>query len=269
SRCLRQLTSQGGAVASETLFTWDGERLVRARTRTVDADGEHVEEDHSYAYEPGSDLLLAERRRVWTSKADERPASPSNERLTSRTLTHDTGWLFHESAADGSVNVLLFPDGRIAEQADIDPWGRLGPAHRSQTLWRRQGQYQAPAALYYNRHRFYDPEAGVYLSPEPLGIGASLSTYAYVDNYPHRVVDVDGLKMTATLTTTNPKSKKTSTRTQASGSKPQGLHPAVTAALPPNSARDPSAPVPPANCAEPNVLSDHIRAWEKRHASPP
>jgi RHS repeat-associated protein len=136
-------------------------------------------------------------------------------------------------------------------------------------LWRRQGQYQAPAGLYYNRHRFYDPEAGVYLSPEPLGIGESLKAYAYVDNYPHRVVDVDGLKMTATLTSTNPKSGKTTTRTQASGKKPQGLHPAVTAALPPENARDSSVPVPPANCAEPNVLSDHIRAWEKRNSTPP
>lgn len=269
-RCLRQETSLGGATESSTVFTWDGERLVREQTMRYAPDGGQVEDQRHYAYEPGTIALLAERRQRWTLNTNgEGMASTESSGTPTRTLTSDTGWLFHEAAHDGSVGVLLFPDGRVAEHADIDPWGRLGQNHRSETLWRRQGQYQAPAGLYYNRHRFYDPDAGVYLSPEPLGIGESLKAYAYVDNYPHRVVDVDGLKMTATLTSTNPKSGKTSTRTQASGSKPQGLHPAVIAALPPNSARDPSAPVPPANCAEPNVLSDHIRAWEKRHSTPP
>ena len=35
---------------------------------------------------------------------------------------------------------------------------------------------------------------------EPLGIGESLKAYAYVDNYPHRVVDVDGPRASLSFT---------------------------------------------------------------------
>jgi RHS repeat-associated protein len=262
-RCLRQVTSLGGVTVSKTAFTWDGERLIREQTTHFAPDGRQLEEERSYAYEPRTIGLLGERRRQWALTPTD------SSRVPSRTLTLDTGWLFHEAAHDGSVSVLLFPDGRVAESADVDPWGRLGQNHRSDTRWRRLGQYQAPAGLYYNRHRFYDPQAGVYLSPEPLGIGESLKPYAYVDNYPLRVVDVDGLKkrMTATITRKHgdPISRESGVRKENGGK----YHPAVLAALPPSNAKtdDPSAD--PGGCAEPAVLSAYLEGWEEDHKTPP
>lgn len=277
-RCLLQETTRERVIESRTVFTWDGEQLIREQTSRYTAGVLDSEEERNYAYEPGTVALLAERRRWWTPTAattngDGEAADGSLTAGGHRTLTRDTGWLFHESAHDGSASVLLFPDGRVAEHADIDPWGRLGQNHRSGTHWRRQGQYQAPAGLYYNRHRFYDPEAGVYLSPEPLGIGESLKPYAYVDNYPHRVVDVDGLKprMRSTVTRKNGLEPIGGVSGDSVEGKPKDLHPAVVAALPPNNARDGGneSNVKPSTCSEPHALSNHIRDWEGRNRTPP
>lgn len=48
--------------------------------------------------------------------------------------------------------------------------------------WRFQGQYEdEETGLYYNRFRFYDPNAGSYLSQDPIGLAGNNPTlYAYV-----------------------------------------------------------------------------------------
>ena len=45
------------------------------------------------------------------------------------------------------------------------------------------GQYRdAETGLSYNRHRYYLPAIGAYLSPDPLGVAGGDSPYAYVDD---------------------------------------------------------------------------------------
>ena len=59
--------------------------------------------------------------------------------------------------------------------------------------FRYQGQYEdAETGLYYNRFRYYDPEAGQYISQDPVGLEGGLAAYAYVAD-PHQQVDVFGL----------------------------------------------------------------------------
>ena len=50
---------------------------------------------------------------------------------------------------------------------------------------RLPGQWQdQESGLYYNDHRYYDPETGRYISPDPLGLQGGLNSYAYVSNNP-------------------------------------------------------------------------------------
>jgi RHS repeat-associated protein len=56
------------------------------------------------------------------------------------------------------------------------------------------GQYEdAETGLYYNRHRYYDPDLGAYLTPDPLGLAGGLQAYTYAPS-PLEWIDPLGLK---------------------------------------------------------------------------
>nr|WP_227743584.1 RHS repeat-associated core domain-containing protein [Hafnia paralvei] len=58
---------------------------------------------------------------------------------------------------------------------------------------RFSGQYaDEESGLYYNRHRYYDGDTGLYLSPDPIGLGGGVNPYSYVKN-PLKWVDPLGL----------------------------------------------------------------------------
>ena len=60
--------------------------------------------------------------------------------------------------------------------------------------FRWQGQYlDAETGLYYNRFRYYDPEAGQYVSQDPIGLaGGNPTLYGYVGDC-NTWIDVFGL----------------------------------------------------------------------------
>ena len=56
------------------------------------------------------------------------------------------------------------------------------------------GQYaDAETGLYYNDHRYYDPQHGRYLTPDPLGLRGGINSYAYAASNPVKNIDPSGL----------------------------------------------------------------------------
>jgi RHS repeat-associated protein len=58
---------------------------------------------------------------------------------------------------------------------------------------RYQGQYfDAETGLHYNRFRYYDPDAGRFVSQDPIGLAGGVNLYQYAPN-PLRWIDPLGL----------------------------------------------------------------------------
>lgn len=50
-------------------------------------------------------------------------------------------------------------------------------------------QHDAESGHYYLRARYYDPQAGRFLSPDPIGLGGGSNLYAYAGNSPANYAD--------------------------------------------------------------------------------
>ena len=89
----------------------------------------------------------------------------------------------------------------IAWRWDSDAFGQAQPdkdsdaddANRNIRL-RFPGQYKdGESGLYYNWHRYYDPNIGRYITSDPIGLGGGLNTYGYVSANPLINIDPRGL----------------------------------------------------------------------------
>ncbi|CAI8724065.1 RHS repeat-associated core domain-containing protein [Pseudomonas sp. IT-P294] len=151
-----------------TEFFWQGDHLV------AESSHEHY---RSYVYEPGTFRPLA----MLDGKGP-RKACPFYYQLdhlgTPQELTDFGGEIVWSAKynAYGKVTHLAFGGGEQLEQP-----------------LRFQGQYfDAESGLHYNRHRYYDPEIGRYLTPDPVKLAGGLNQYQYTPN-PTGWVDPLGL----------------------------------------------------------------------------
>ena len=89
----------------------------------------------------------------------------------------------------GSVGLPLAlsdESGAVRWAARHDPWGNIeeefnADPERIEQMLRLPGQWHDKATgLYYNRHRFYDPRLGAYISQDPIGLKGGMNLSAYV-----------------------------------------------------------------------------------------
>ncbi|WP_208665509.1 RHS repeat domain-containing protein, partial [Pseudomonas thivervalensis] len=150
-----------------TEFFWQGDQVV----------AENSPRHHrSYIYEPGTFRPLA---MLNGEGADARPFYYHLDHLgTPQELTNPAGQIVWSARYNGygKVTELKHGDGEQLEQP-----------------LRFQGQYFDPeSGLHYNRHRYYNPETGRYLTPDPSKLAGGLNGYRYTLN-PTGWVDPLGL----------------------------------------------------------------------------
>jgi RHS repeat-associated protein len=86
-------------------------------------------------------------------------------------------------------------NGQKSWSAELNSYGavRVGQGSPQDCPFRYQGQYEdVETGLSYNRFRYYDPEAGIYLSQDPTGLAGGDKPYSYVHN-PTVLIDPFGL----------------------------------------------------------------------------
>ncbi|MBD9604916.1 RHS repeat-associated protein [Pseudomonas sp. PvR086] len=151
-----------------TEFFWQGDQVV------AESSKEHY---RSYVYEPGNFRPLA----MLDGKGPKK-ACP----------------FYYQLDHLGTPQELTDFGGEIVWSAKYNAYGKLthqalGGGEQLEQPLRFQGQYfDAESGLHYNRHRYYDPEVGRYLTPDPIKLAGGLNQYQYTPN-PTGWVDPLGL----------------------------------------------------------------------------
>ncbi len=98
----------------------------------------------------------------------------------------------------GMPKELISEDGTLLWAKEHYLWGKTLKTHQAvndhiSCDLRFPGQYEdIDTGLFYNYHRYYDPDTGQYLSPDPIGLSGGLRPQAYVED-PTGWVDFLGL----------------------------------------------------------------------------
>ncbi|WP_459681290.1 RHS repeat-associated core domain-containing protein, partial [Pseudomonas fluorescens] len=138
-----------------TEFFWQGDKLIAEH---------HADRHRSYLYEPDSFRPLA---------------------LLEGFGPKDTQPFHYQLDHLGTPQELTAPDGEIVWSAHYRAYGEIARLDVSKidNPLRFQGQYFDPeSGLHYNRHRYYNPDSGRYLTPDPVKLAGGINAYQYVPN---------------------------------------------------------------------------------------
>ena len=148
-----------------TEFFWQGDKLIAEH---------HANRHRSYLYEPDSFRPLA---------------------LLEGFGPKDTKPYHYQLDHLGTPQELTNPNGEIVWSAHYRAYGEIArlDVGKIDNPLRFQGQYfDQESGLHYNRHRYYNPDIGRYLTPDPVKLAGGINTYQYVPN-PTGWVDPLGL----------------------------------------------------------------------------
>ncbi|WP_187655746.1 RHS repeat-associated core domain-containing protein, partial [Xenorhabdus sp. PB62.4] len=156
-------------------YLWSGDQLIEETP--VYADGTLAEDQRiRWLYEPGS-------------------LTPS--------ARFEKGKLHYiVSDHQGTPREMLSEEGVLVWAQRLTTWGKAerfqviasnNPDYHVNCNLRFAGQFEdEESGLYYNRFRYYSPETGQYLTPDPIGLKGGLNPYGYVHN-PSNWIDPYGL----------------------------------------------------------------------------
>ncbi|WP_043051557.1 RHS repeat-associated core domain-containing protein, partial [Pseudomonas fluorescens] len=138
-----------------TEFFWQGDKLIAEH---------HADRHRSYIYEPGSFRPLA-----LLEGFGPKATTPYHYQLDHL----------------GTPQELTTPEGEIVWSAHYRAYGQIArlDVGKIDNPLRFQGQYfDQESGLHYNRHRYYNPDIGRYLTPDPVKLAGGVNGYRYAPN---------------------------------------------------------------------------------------
>ncbi|MBZ5795174.1 RHS domain-containing protein [Burkholderia contaminans] len=183
-----------------TVFGWDGDTLAY---ESAERGSTH------YVYEAGSFVPMVqyvsapvEGFETPSRSAADRyvPEDDPLQRLPER--VGDAHAFYYHCDQIGTPQLLTDEDGDVVWEATYRAWGeareviaRVSKAAgiAPQSSLRFQGQQvDDDTGLHYNRHRYYDPNSGRFVSKDPIGLAGGINSYEYASN-PTEWIDPLGL----------------------------------------------------------------------------
>ncbi|HZP53624.1 DUF6531 domain-containing protein [Actinocrinis sp.] len=166
-RIAKRRLASDGAVAEETLFTWDDIRLAEQLSHGPDGRSTAV----TWEWEPGTGRAATQVHRSWADDAPQEEIDAA----------------FYAIVTDlvGTPSELIAADGRVAWHSTSTLWGSVVAvsADGIDCPLRFPGQYlDAESGLSHNVYRYYDSGTGRYVTPDPLGLAPAPNQHAYVPN---------------------------------------------------------------------------------------
>ena len=171
-------------VISDTPDTVYGPEAVRARQlREAEREASQTEVAAKLAW-----LEVADRK-AWTlARSGEEERKRGEERtereIREREGSRDRIYYLHGDHL-GTPQEAVGEDGGVVWQVAYKAWGRIHRLEKGAISqpFRFQGQYEdEETGLYYNRHRYYDPDTARYLTQDPIGLAGGNNLYAYTPN---------------------------------------------------------------------------------------
>ena len=125
---------------------------------------------------------LSERSRNWLEFANI-PAYLMAAQLDPLPVANIRKIYLYQCDHRGAAVALINREGQTEWKAESDPWGEIlseeNPHNIEQPL-RLPGQwYDDESGLHYNRHRYYDPAQGRYITQDPIGLAGGMNFYQY------------------------------------------------------------------------------------------
>jgi RHS repeat-associated protein len=95
----------------------------------------------------------------------------------------------------GSVVALADATGKVAERMQYEAFGQSAGSQLTRYGYTGRERDELTGLLYY-RARYYDPQQGRFLTPDPIDFNGGMNLYAYVANNPLSFIDPRGLAPT-------------------------------------------------------------------------
>ena len=187
----QEVTSYSNSAANLSAATYDGDGL-RTSTTATPSGGSATTQNYLWDTSGSTPQLVMDSTNAYIYGSGTAPVEQVN--LSSGGVTY--------LAFDrlGSIRGTVNASGTVTHTTSYDAWGnpQTSGGLTTSTPFGYAGNYTDPTGLTYNIRRYYDPQAGQFISVDPA-VDQTDAPYTYASEDPVNAVDPNGLGALSTI----------------------------------------------------------------------